>query len=398
MRHYNYLIIGGGMTGDAATRGIRDVDPNGTIGMLAQEPDPPYSRPPLSKGLWQGRPVSRIWRKTAERGVDIFTNCAAGALNPAQKRVTSVDGEDYTFDRLLLATGGRPRTLPAAPAGDRVVYFRTYRDYERLRALAEENEHFAVVGGGYIGSELAASLATLGKRVSLVMTDNTINGAKYPIALGKFLNEYFQNRGVEIHPGQKVQAVESQGNLCLVRMEGTDGGRSELGADAVVLGLGIEPNVWLAQEAGLPVDNGILVDRQLKTERTDIYAAGDVASVFKPALGKRLRIEHEDNANAMGRRAGRNMAGEMVAYDYLPFFYSDLFDLSYEAVGELGGKLEMVEDWEEPFRRGVIYYLEAGRVRGVLLWGIGGKVDEARRLILEGREHHPEDLRGRIRP
>ena len=152
----------------------------------------------------------------------------------------------------------------------------------------------------------------------------------------------------------------------------------------------------LARAAGLTVKDGIEVDPQLRTSRPDIYAAGDVASFQNPALGKRIRVEHEDNANTMGAIAGRNMAGAGARYDHLPFFYSDLFDLGYEAVGDLDARHETYADWKEKYREGVVYYLEGGRVRGVLLWNTWGQVDAARALIAEPGPFRPEQLKGRL--
>ncbi len=176
----------------------------------------------------------------------------------------------------------------------------------------------------------------------------------------------------------------------------TTGSGRQLAVAAVVAGLGIEPNVGLAEAAGLACSNGILVDAQLRTTHPDVYAAGDVASVHSDVLGRRLRVEHEDAALTMGRAAGRAMAGDPAPYAHLPFFYSDLFDMGYEAVGTLDARLEMVSDWKEPFREGVVYYLEGGRVRGVLLWNVWGQVDAARALIADAGPFREEDLRGRI--
>jgi NADPH-dependent 2,4-dienoyl-CoA reductase/sulfur reductase-like enzyme len=154
--------------------------------------------------------------------------------------------------------------------------------------------------------------------------------------------------------------------------------------------------VELAQAAGLEVGNGIRVDRALRTSRPEIYAAGDVAEFFNPALEKYLRVEHEDNANTMGEMAGRSMAGETVSYDHLPFFYSDLFELGYEAVGEIDSRLETLAEWKEPYREGVVYYLRGGRVRGALLWNVWERVDAARQLIAEAGPFGPDDLKGRL--
>ena len=170
----------------------------------------------------------------------------------------------------------------------------------------------------------------------------------------------------------------------------------EIVVDGVIAGIGAKPNVALAQEAGLSVDNGIVVDENLRTDNPDVYAAGDVARFFNPALGQRMRVEHEDNANTMGHAAGRAMAGQADPYHHLPFFYSDLFDLGYEAVGELDSRMQTVEDWQEPYRKGSVYYLRDGRVRGVLLWNLWDQADAARALIAETGPFHLSELMGRL--
>jgi NADPH-dependent 2,4-dienoyl-CoA reductase/sulfur reductase-like enzyme len=166
--------------------------------------------------------------------------------------------------------------------------------------------------------------------------------------------------------------------------------------DGVVAGIGIAPNVSLAEQIGMSVDNGIVVNEHLQTSVPDIYAAGDVASFQNFLLGKRTRVEHEDNANTMGKVVGRSMAGNPEPYHHLPYFYSDLFDLGYEAVGELNPKLTIVADWQEQFKKGVIYYLDQGRVRGVLLWNVWDQVEPARKLIAESGPFTEENIKGRL--
>lgn len=168
-------------------------------------------------------------------------------------------------------------------------------------------------------------------------------------------------------------------------------------ADGVVGGIGIRPNISLAQEAGLNIENGIVVDESLRTSAPDVFAAGDAVNFFHAALGKRVRVEHEDNAVAMGKLAGRNMAGANETYAHVPMFYSDLFELGYEAVGEMSSEMETVVDWQEKFKQGVIYYLADGRVRGVLLWNVWKKLGEARALIAEQGPFKAEELKGRIK-
>ena len=292
---------------------------------------------------------------------------------------------------MLLATGGEPRRLDGAP--DSVIYYRTLDDYRRTRELAGRGSRFIVLGGGFIGSEVAAALRMQGNEVTMIVPENGIAARVFPADLSRFVAKYYREKGVTVHLGDTVTriATGSRGGF-------TAGARNAgpISAEAVVAGLGIVPNVDLALQAGLAVDNGIVVDTLLRTTSPDIYAVGDVARFHNPALDRRLRVEHEDNANTMGRTAGLNMAGADLPYDHLPFFYSDLFDLGYEAVGEVDARLETVADWKEPFREGVVYYLESGRVRGVLLWNVWGQVDAARALIAEPGPFVADQLRGRL--
>jgi 3-phenylpropionate/trans-cinnamate dioxygenase ferredoxin reductase subunit len=377
MAYYHYLIIGGGMTGAAAIQGIRKIDPDGKIGMISNEKHPPYNRPPLSKGLWKGDSTEKIWRKIKAENADIHLSRNAKQIDVKKKEVVDDQGVNYSYDKLLLATGGAARRLPWDVEG--LIYFRTLEDYHALRDLAEKGQSFAVIGGGFIGSEIAAALAMNQKNVAMVFPEESIGARAYPKDLSHFLNTYYQSKGVEVLANDGVSRVEKISSAYRVV---TNSGK-EFKVDGVVAGIGIQPNVELAEAAGLEVDNGIVVDEFLRTSDPHIYAAGDVANFYSPALGKRIRVEHEDNANTMGEAAGVNMAGKSIAYHHLPFFYSDLFDLGYEAVGELDVRHEVVEEWKEKFREGIVYYLEKGRVRGVLLWNTWGKVDAARALIAE---------------
>jgi len=390
MPDYRYLIVGGGMTGDAAVRGIREVDERGSIGMICGEAHRPYNRPPLSKGLWKGQPEDQIWRDPDALHCTVHLNRRAVRLDPQARTVTDDRGETYTYEKLLLATGGSPRRLPFGD--DQIIYFRTYDDYQRLRALGARGHRFAVIGGGFIGSEIAAALAMNGKSVTMLFPEDGVGALIFPAGVSRFLNDYYRDRGVDVRPGDLVVGIERQGDRHLLR---TRSGAT-IEADGVIAGIGIEPDTALAQAAGLRVDNGIVVDEFLRTDRPEIYAAGDVANFFNPALGVRLRVEHEDNANVMGTTAGRNMAGRSEPYHHLPFFYSDLFDLGYEAVGPLSSRLQTVEDWKEPFREGVIYYLQDGRVRAVLLWNVWEQVPQARALIAEPGPFTAKDLKGRL--
>jgi NADPH-dependent 2,4-dienoyl-CoA reductase/sulfur reductase-like enzyme len=380
MRKTHHLIAGGGMTADAACRGIRDFDPDGSVTVVAEEPHPPYARPPLSKALWKGDEESTIWRGTDHLDVDLRLGRTIVSLDLEARQATDDRGETYAYERLLLATGGRPRRLPFG--GDDVIYFRTLDDYRRLRVLADEDARFLVIGGGFIGSEIAAALAMNSRSVTMVFPERGIGARIFPAELSALVTDYYRERGVEVLAGTTVTAIEWEGDK--VRLLAGDG--RVLKADAVVAGLGIEPRVELAVEAGLPVADGIVVDdRGCAEGHYRVFAAGDVARYPEAALGGTRRVEHEDHAMSHGRRVGANMAGADQPYDRLPFFYSDLFDLGYEAVGELDSRLQTIADVNELGGEGTVYYLDSeGRPRGVLLWNRFGHVDAARDLIRAG--------------
>jgi NADPH-dependent 2,4-dienoyl-CoA reductase/sulfur reductase-like enzyme len=321
-----------------------------------------------------------VWRGTEELpGVELRLGRRIVSLDPSAAHGTDDQGEEYDYERLLLATGGEPRRLERA---DGVVYFRTLDDYRGLRERAVPGARMVVIGAGFIGSEIAAALAGTGCHVTMVFPDPAIGSRLLPPGLADFVTEYYRERGVEVIAGETVGSVESVADGARVHT----GSGVMLEADAVVAGLGIVPRTELAEAAGLPVENGILVDALGRVAGSEtIFAAGDVASFPAAALGRRLRVEHEDHANTHGRVVGANMAGAGLEYDHLPFFYSDLFDLGYEAVGELDSRLETVETWEEPNRKGVVAYVdEQRRPRGFLLWNTWDRVDDARERIRAG--------------
>ncbi len=389
-----YLIVGGGMTAAAAIRGIRDVDPDGDITVISAELDPPYKRPPLSKGLWHDLPLERVWSDIDPDSVDLRLGRAITRVDVESGHAFDDRGDIYRYGKLLIATGSSPRTLPShGDRTDRIVHFRTLRDYYRLRTLAETGERFAVIGGGFIGSELASVLADLGKRVTMIFPDPGIGSRLFPTRMALWLNGYFSARGVEVVSGAAVTDIHSDEWGARVTFS-SHGGERTIEVDGVVVGIGTTPNVGFARDAGLPVGDGVLVDEVLNAGHPDIFAAGDVASVPVPALGGRRRFEHENQAKSTGLAAGRAVAGAPEPYRHLPFFYSDLFDLGYEAVGDVDARLETVADWDEPFHEGVIYYLRDGRVRGVLLWNVWGQVEAARELIRAGEPANPDDLQG----
>lgn len=386
-----YLIVGGGMTADAAVRGIREHDQDGKIVMVSQETVPPYDRPPLSKSLWtKKKKVEQIWRGTKQFNVEFHLGREIVSLDSEHKFVVDDQGVTYGYDKLLLATGGRPIHLKEETG--RVTYYRTFADYEHLRQLSDQGKSFIVIGGGYIGSEIAAALKMAGNAVSLVFPEPGIVARLVPVEMSAQINEFYESKGVKVVPDHMVsEIVERDGRMLVHTQQGLT-----LEADEVVAGLGIRPNTALAESAGIKVDNGILVDESLQTSVPDIFAAGDVARFYNPALNRTIRTEHEENANLGGKLAGEAMTGLQVAYTHLPFAFSDLFELGFEMIGIIDPRLPIVGDWQDPYRTGVVYYLDGGRVVGVLLVNMWGRIDKARALIASPSQPAPADLKGTI--
>jgi len=396
---YKYIIVGGGRAGASAVDGIRQLDEDGTILVIGNEMEPPYNRPPLTKDLWFGKKTfEQIFIHPPEYYTEKRTHLRRGAgvvsLDPAAKVVKDETGESVHYETLLLATGGRPRHL-TIPGGelDGICYYRYASDYHKIREMAQPDRAAVVIGGGFIGSEIAAALNHSGVKVAMIYPDPYLVARVFPEELGRHLQKFYQERGIGIFSGNAPTAFERQDGKFITRTKSGD----DLESDILIVGAGIYPNVELAESAGLQVENGIMVDEYLRTSDPHIYAAGDNANFPYQALGRHTRVEHWDNALSQGKAVGRNMAGANEPFTYMPYFYSDLFEFGYEAVGDVDPRLEVFADWEKEFDTGAIYYLKDHTVRGVMLCNIWGKLDRARELIRNGHQAPPEQLRGLIK-
>jgi 3-phenylpropionate/trans-cinnamate dioxygenase ferredoxin reductase subunit len=394
---FDYVIVGGGRAGAAAVEGIRELDSSCSILLVGAESHLPYDRPPLSKQLWTGKnDVTDIFvhdRAYFERaGVELASSERVTEIHPGKKTILTDRGRSEQYGKLLLATGGTPRRLqiPGAEAKG-VYYYRTLDDYLEL-SRDPEGQSILVVGGGFIGSEIAAALSMHRAHVTMLFPGRRMLERVFPEALARSIQEHYEGRGIRILSGDEPISFASRGGwLAVETRRGV-----HLACDAIVVGAGIEPEIELARSAGLTVENGIEVNELLQSSDPDIFAAGDNANFPYLALGKRMRVEHWDNAIAQGKAAGRNMAGAGEPYEYMPYFFSDLFDFGYEAVGDVSSSLETYADWQDENETGVIYYLEDGRVRGVMLCNIWGKLDEARALIRTGAHVNKRDLHGAV--
>ncbi|WP_206062550.1 NAD(P)/FAD-dependent oxidoreductase [Kushneria phosphatilytica] len=317
MRHdYDYLIVGAGMVSANATRSIRERDSQGSIGIVGSEPNGPVTRPALSKKLWTDPEFGfdNIWMKPEESGATLHTDTRIVSLDRDNQTVTAENGDVFGYGQLLLATGGEPKQLDLAPS-ERVLYFRTVEDYRQLRELAGHQRHIAVVGGSFIGTELAAALNLNDTRVTLIHPEQVLGGDIFPPDLAEHFESMYHTHGVTLMGNCRVTSGHQQGETVTLTLD--DG--NTVTADVVAIGLGIEPACDIAVSAGLTVDDGIVVDEMLRTSDPHILAAGDVASYPDNLLG-RQRAEHVDNANMMGQQAGAIMAGSEAPYTHTPLF------------------------------------------------------------------------------
>ncbi|MBI9050882.1 MAG: FAD-dependent oxidoreductase [Anaerolineaceae bacterium] len=390
MNQYQYIIVGAGIAADAAIKGIRRVDKTGSIAIFGKEPYPPYDRPPLSKDLWKGKSEDIIWRTISAQHVEMKLGTEVVSIDPQEKTVKDAQGETYTYNTLLLTTGGTPRKLPF---GEGLInYLHSFDEFKALQKVVSQGEHFAVIGGGFIGSEMASVLQMNGKKVSMLFPEKGIGANVFPLEMSQLITKYYVDQGVDVMAGESVVDVKTAQQGIMVKTAS----QKELVVDGVIAGIGLIPNVALAKGSGINTNRGIVVDEKLRTNYPDIYAAGDVAEFTQPLLGSQIHVEHEDNARMMGKQAGRNMAGANESYEHLSYFYSDIFDLGYLAVGDVNSKLETYIDWREPFKKAVVYYLDSGKVRGVLLWNVANAVREAKELIAEPGPFLESDLQNRL--
>lgn len=397
---YDHLIIGGGIAADAAARAIREADEEASIAILSADPHAPVYRPALSKDLWTGEdpdPHGQDLGTAAATGADLFTSTVVTQLLPASRTAVTARGERIHFRKALLATGSSAHHLPGVH-DPRVMTFRTVGDYRHLRSLATEGARVVVVGGGFIGTEIAAALTAVGAEVTLAHGGTRILEHMLPDSLTAHLEQVFAERGVALVGGFRLAEVSADATLTLRAAN-----RETLTADAVVLGLGVHPATSLAEQAGIFTDRGfVVVDPHLRTSVPDVFAAGDVVLYDDALLGRR-HVEHVDHAEASGAVAGRNMTRpeeEREEYDRTPLFFSDLFDDGYEAVGRLDSSLEMREVWDQERTAAVVHYLDDGVVEGVLLWNTWDAVPAARQLIAESQagDLDLDALESRIRP
>lgn len=358
------VIVGGGLAAARAAEGARTAGYEGSITIVGDEPEPPYLRPPLSKEYLRGESDrKKVYVQPAsfyeEQRITLRSATTVRAIDPATREVVLDDEARVPFDRLLVATGARPRAL-SVPGADvsGVMTLRTVEDADAIRAAAAGAERIVVIGSGWIGSEVAASLRMLGHAVSLVAPDAVPLERVLGPDIGGVYRDLHVQQGVDWRPGTRITQID--GTDGVQGVETSNGER--IAADLVVVGIGVEPRTELADTAGLAVGDGIEVSATLETSVPGIFAAGDVASAWHPFYERRVRTEHWANARFQGAAAGRAMLGETAPYDRIPYFYSDQYDLGMEYTGWATASDQLVVRGSLADRQFVAFWLRDGRL------------------------------------
>lgn len=361
----DFLLIGGGVAAHSAAKRIRRANATARIVMVTDDALPPYNLPPLSKEFLRGEQTEQdiVYPAVSPAGVpvEILLTTSVTALDPGAHEATLNDGRTIKFGKALLATGGAPIPLPAPGAElSGVFYLRTAADARAIGAAAKSGGHAVVIGAGFIGLEVAASLRKMGMDVTVIEAQGRIWPRFADARVADVVRARCGAEGVKFLTGERVESVEGQGS---VQSVSTSGGL-QIDCDLVCVGIGITPNTGLASAAGLEIANGIVVDEFMRTSAPDIFAAGDAVSFPDPICGRRLRVEHWGHAEYSGQLAGGNMAGGSVAYDFMNYAWSDVFDLHIELAGH-------IEDHDEVVVRGAVsdtsftsLYLRAGSLVG----------------------------------
>ncbi len=347
MSKQTFIIVGASLTGAKAAEELRKEGFDGTLILIGSEPERPYERPPLTKDYLRGEsPREKAYVHPeafyADQDIELMSATPVTALDPGGSRITSKDGRELAYDRLLLATGAEPRRIPIPGSDlDGVYYLRTLADCDTLRGRLEKGGRAVVIGAGWIGAEFAASARQGGLDVTVVDPSSVPLEHVLGTEVGAIYRDIHTEHGVELRLGSEVKALEGDGSVQRVK---TSDGRA-IECDFVLVGIGVTPRIELAERGGLKTDNGILVDQALLTSAAGVYAAGDVANAWHPFYERPIRVEHWANALKQGPAAARAMLDRDVAYDHIPYFFSDQYDVGMEYSG-------FATEWDEVVFRG----------------------------------------------
>ncbi|MDP9402647.1 MAG: FAD-dependent oxidoreductase [Actinomycetota bacterium] len=389
-----FVVVGASLAGAKAAEALRAEGFDGRLVLVGEEPQRPYERPPLSKGYLRGEAdPDKLYVHDegfyAEHDIELRTETRTVAIDRPGSEVVDADGERIAYDRLLLATGAAARRLRIPGADlDRIFYLRDLADADRLRAALADAGRVAVVGGGWIGAEVAATVRDTGREVTMIHPDPAPLQRTLGPEIGQIYRTLHADHGVKLAMETSVAAF--RGDSAVEEVVTSDG--KTIAADLVVVGVGAVPRTELAADAGLDVEAGILVDDRLRTGDERIFAAGDVASAWHPLLERRVRVEHWGNALNQGPAAARNMLGHQTPYDRLPYFFSDQYDVGMEYVG-------YASDWDRVVFRGdpasrefIAFWVARDRVVAAMNVNVWDVVEPMRRVIASKQPVHDARL------
>jgi 3-phenylpropionate/trans-cinnamate dioxygenase ferredoxin reductase subunit len=389
-REVDYLLIGGGMAAAHCASTLRRRGADGSILLVGREPHVPYERPPLSKDYLREESSeddafvqAPDWYR--ENGVELLTETSVMSLDAGERTAKLQTRERVRFGKALVATGARVNILHHLEGArlDGIHYLRTLGNSDAIREEAKGAGHVVLVGGSYIGCEVAASLTAMGVRCTVVMLEEVALSRTFGEEPGRYFHEVLESHGVEIVGGEELDAFAGEDRVRAIR---TKSGR-EIECGMVVIGAGVHPETMLAERGGLEVEDGVRCDARLQSSVEGIFAAGDVCSYDSVVHGRRLRIEHWDVALQQGQHAAKAMLGDEEPYRVVPYFFSDLADwASLEYVGP-------AERWDELVWRGspdsgefLVWYLDGGKVAAALSVGRSEDLEQARRLLASGAD------------
>jgi NADPH-dependent 2,4-dienoyl-CoA reductase/sulfur reductase-like enzyme len=389
MKTSRYLILGGGMVaGYAAKQLVESGLKPRELTILSADSSIPYERPPLSKGFLAGKDTEASIFINADdfyhaHEVEVRLNCVVNSVDSARKIVRLHSGEEIGFEKLVVATGARVRTLdvPGSDLAD-VCYLRTLEDSKRIRQKAESAKRAVVIGGGFIAMEVTSVLAQKGIETIMVLPDDRIWKRFFTAPMSRFFEEYYTARGVRFAKNNKIVKLNGAGTVESAVLQS-----GEIApCDMVVAGIGVKPVTEPLANSGIEVADGVVVNEYLETSRSDIYAAGDVASYYDVLFGKHRRAEHWDNAVSQGQHCARVLSGERTPFIHVPYFFSDVFDLSYEFWGDSSGADEVVERGDLSSRSFSVWWLRQGRLAAAFTMNRPDEEREAAPRLIESRE------------
>ena len=372
MNQSKYVILGGGMVAGYAAKELveRGLKP-GELTIVSADAALPYERPPLSKSYLAGKDNEEAIRINSEdfyrkNGIQVTLNCDISSVDPGRKRLVAKSGDEFLFEKLVIATGARPRMLQIPGANlKNLRYLRSMADSKAIRESAEKMKRVVVVGGGFIGMEVAAVLAQKGIEVVMVLNEDRIWKRLFTPQMSDFFESYYAARGVRVMKNATIRELRGDGGVNAVLLA-----RGEaIPCDMVVAGIGVAPVTDMLSGSGIEVGDGVTVNEYLETNHADVYAAGDVANYPDAIFGKRRRVEHWDNAVTQGQYCARALMGERTPFKHVPYFFSDVFDLSYEYWGDSSAADQTIHRGDLSSKSFSVWWLRQNRVVGAFVMG-----------------------------